>query len=163
MLSVTIWIVRRQSPVLWAYRDKCTWTHILTESLYSDYRTLSQNKHKKALKKKKVAQPQARALSDAKAVLLYTCGDRDTTCIHKPNASDLSIHNQHTGRGCPLHAKSSLKSDLAVGSNSSYLKSPWLLLKNRSCLLILLMSFYLECVALQQRQGELEMFEHSTD
>lgn len=71
-----------------------------------------------------------------KAVLVYTCGDGGTICIHKPNISGLSIHNQHTERGCPLPAKSSLKGDLAAGSNSAYLKSLPLLLKNKKfCLL----------------------------
>lgn len=71
-------------------------------------------------------------------MLVYTCGDGGTICIHKPNASDLSIHNQHTERGCPLSFACKVKFKAAIaGSNSSYLKSPWLLLKNRkSCLLI---------------------------
>lgn len=50
---MTTCCICRQSPVVWAYLHKCTWTHIRTESRHSNYRTLSKNKHKKAFLQKK--------------------------------------------------------------------------------------------------------------
>lgn len=94
------------------------------------------NIKKHSYKSSKVTELEARASSDTKAVLVYTCSGGGPTCIHKQNTSDLSIHNQHIERGCPLLAKSSLKGDAVADSNSSCLKAPPQLVENKkSCLL----------------------------
>lgn len=94
------------------------------------------NIKKHSYKKSEVTQLEARASSDTKAVLVYTCGGGGPACIHKQYTSDLSIHNQHIERGCPLLAKSSLKGDTAADGNSSYLKAPPELVKNKKSYLL---------------------------
>lgn len=141
MLSVTIWIVCRQSPGVWAYRNKCTWTHILTESFHSDYRALSQNKHKQALKKKSCTNwsQSLKWCKDCAGLHLLWQGynlQPQTKCTR-------SVHPQPAHRkGMSLACKVEFKGSSRCCSNSSYLKSPRLLLKNKkSCLLIFLNTF----------------------
>lgn len=117
----------RQSPVVWTYLDECTFVQKATILIVEHYPKI--NTKKTFLQKSKVTRLEARASSDKKAVLVYTCSGGNPACIHK-NTHQTCLTTIRTEKGDVLCLQS-LKDDAAADSNLSYFKALPQLMKNK--------------------------------